>query len=432
MWRNGAAKYLGVLGIVLPLGITIYYMYIESWTLAYAYFSAAGRYLGIGEAEPMRQFLHSFQGLESSSHFDGIWTAYVIFVITIALNFYVLYRGIAAGIERLAKVAMPALFIFAIAFAVRVATLGYTANPPPYPVEGGFAFVWNPDFGRLDEARIWLAAAGQIFFTLSVACGAIQTYASYLRERDDVVVTGLTTSMTNELAEVVLGGSIAIPVAFAFFGAAATRAFAEGGAFNLGFAAMPIVFQQIPWGAFFGTLWFGLLFFAGITSSVALTQPAICFLQDEFGWSRRKAVTVVVLFVFAAGHLVIFGLGHGTLDEMDFWCGTLGLAVFALVESVLFFWVFGMDRAWAEMHMGAQRRLPRVYYHLMKYVTPLYCIVLVGAWSWQQGRGVLLMEGVPAENRPWIWATRALMLAMVLVFCLLVQRASRRWKEAQP
>ncbi len=429
-WRP--ARYLGSLGIVLPLGITVYYVYIESWTLAYAWFSGVQRYWGIGEAGPMRDFLAGFQGIQANAHFDGIWTAYAFFIVTIALNFYVLYRGIAAGIELLAKVAMPALFVFATAVAVRVATLGLSEAPPPYPVEGGFAFVWNPDFAELGNAKVWLAAAGQIFFTLSIACGAIQTYASYLKERDDVVVTGLTTSVTNELAEVVLGGSIAIPVAFAFFGAQATREIADGGAFNLGFAAMPIVFQRIPLGAFFGTLWFGLLFFAGITSSVALSQPAITFLQDELGISRRKAVVLVTAFIFGAAHLFIFGLGHGTLDEMDFWCGTLGLALFALFESVAFFWVFGMRRAWEEMHRGAQRRLPRFYYWVMMLVTPVYCLVLLAAWSIQQGWGVLVMKGVKPEDRPWIWATRALIVAMIAAVSILIGRASRKWDMERP
>ncbi len=432
MWKGAPSKYLGVLGVMLPLGITVYYVCIESWTLAFAWFSGIQRYFGIADAEQMSEFLHGFQGVEATAHFDGISTAYVFFLVTMAINAYIVTRGIAAGIEMLAKVAMPTLFVFAVVIAVRVATLGLTEVPPPYPVQGGFAFIWNPDFGQLGNSKIWLAAAGQIFFTLSIACGAIQTYASYLGKRDDVVVTGLTTSVTNELTEVILGGSIAIPVAFAFFGAAATREIAQGGAFNLGFAAMPLVFQKIPMGAFFGTLWFGLLFFAGITSSVALMQPAIAFLQDELGFSRKKAATIVVLFVFVAAHMFIFGLGHGTLDEMDFWCGTFGLAVFALFESVMFFWVFGMNRAWAEMHQGAQRKLPRPYYWIMLLVTPLYCFTLLAAWGVQQGFDVLIMKDVAPGDRPWIWATRALFLGMIAAFALLVRHASKKWDEVKP
>jgi NSS family neurotransmitter:Na+ symporter len=94
----------------------------------------------------------------------------------------------------------------------------------------GFAFIWNPDFSHITQNKTWMAAAGQIFFTLSIGTGSIITYASYLKKRDDIALTGLTTSITNEFAEVVLGGSIAIPVAAAFFGLTQTEFIAIGGA----------------------------------------------------------------------------------------------------------------------------------------------------------------------------------------------------------
>ncbi len=428
LWRHKLAKYLGVLGVVLPLGITIYYVCIESWTLAYAYFSSTGAYFGLETGPQIRDFLASFQGLKDTPHFDGITVTYIFFALTMAGNLFVVWHGVARGIERLAKIAMPLLFLFAAVVAVRVATLGVSDTPPPYPVEGGFAFIWNPDFSRLGDAGIWLAATGQIFFTLSVACGAIHTYASYLREKDDLVVTGLTTSMTNEFAEVVLGSSIAIPAAFAFFGPELTQQIAANGPFDLGFAAMPMIFQKIPLGAFFGTLWFGLLFFAGITSSVALMQPAITFLQDELRLSRRAAALLVNGIIFVAAHLIIFGLGHGTLDELDFWFGTLGLALFALIEAVLAFWVFGIDRFWKHMHRGAQKRVPAIFLPIMKYVTPAFCLVLLIAWAWQQGPAVVTMENVKPEDRLWVWAARALVLSLVAFFGYLTWRAARRWK----
>ncbi len=149
----------------------------------------------------------------------------------------------------------------------------------------------------MGDPKIWLAAAGQIFFTLSVGMGTIHAYASYLKPKDDIALSGLTTAATNEFAEVVLGGSIAIPVAVAFFGLQATEDFAKGGAFDLGFVSMPLIFEKIPLGALFGFLWFLLLFFAGITSSVAMGQPVIAFLEDEFGMTRKKAVGILAIVV---------------------------------------------------------------------------------------------------------------------------------------
>ena len=140
--------------------------------------------------------------------------------------------------------------------------------------------MWNQDFSALKSARVWLAAAGQIFFTLSVGIGVILTYASYLSKGDDVVLSGLSAVSLNEFAEVILGGCIVIPAAYVFFGPLGTQAIAKAGAFNLGFVTMPVIFQKIFMGPFFAAAWFMLLFLAGITSSVSLAQPAVAFLED--------------------------------------------------------------------------------------------------------------------------------------------------------
>ena len=208
----------------------------------------------------------------------GFW------LLTVAINTWVISRGISGGIEKLAKVAMPLLFVFAIVLVVRVLTWG-TPDPakPDQSVWVGLNYIWQPNFAKLTDFNVWLQAAGQIFFTLSIGTGAILCYASYLRPQDDCILTGLTTSATNEFAEVVLGGTIAIPIAVATFGLANTQVISGQGSFDLGFVAMPIIFEQMPAGHLFGTLWFALLFFAGVTSSVAFCQPLVAFLQEAFG-----------------------------------------------------------------------------------------------------------------------------------------------------
>lgn len=413
LWRRPVSKYLGVLGIFLPLTIVIYYTYIESWTLAFSFYSAAGKYFGADTREAMGAFLSGFQGLESNEFFTNLWPAYFFFMVTLTVNLLILSRGIVGGIEKLAKIAMPLLFIFALILVVRVLTLG-TPDPlhPEWNVRNGLAFIWNPDFSRLSEGSIWLAASGQIFFTMSLGMGAIHCYASYLKKRDDIVLTGLTTSMTNEFCEVVLGGTIAIPVAFAFFGATETLAIAQGGAFDLGFQSLPVIFQRIPAGTIFGALWFALLFFAGITSAVALSQPAMAFMQDELGMGRGRAVKVLAAVMFLCSQPVIFLLGHGFLDEMDYWAGTFGLVVLAMVESVLFVWIFGMGKAWEEIHEGADMRVPRFFYYVMKYITPMFLIVMLVAWFIQDGMDMLTMVGVPEEDVSYRWAARVMMIGL--------------------
>ena len=106
-------------------------------------------------------------------------------------------------------------------------------------------------------------------------------------------------------------------------------------------------------------MFFLLLFIAGITSSVAMTQPAIAFLEDEFKWKREKAVKAVFAVLVLCSALVIGFFRFGFLDELDFWAGTFGLVVFAAIEIVLFSWVFGLKKGWVEMHKGADLKVPR-------------------------------------------------------------------------
>ena len=423
MWPGRVSKYFGVFGIAFPLIVLIYYMYIESWTLAYSYFSLTGAYSGISTREGMGVFLKSFFGPGAST------TAYAFFIITILLNFIVIYRGVSRGIELLAKIAMPVLFLFAIILVVRIFTLG-TPDPtqPDRNVINGLAFLWNPHLRELGNLGMWLAAAGQVFFTLSVGFGVIVTYASYLRKHDDIALSGLTTATTNEFAEVILGGSLAIPLAFMFFGPLATREIARAGAFDLGFMSLPLIFDRLPLGMLLGTLWFGLLFFAGITSSVSLAQPAVAFLEDEMGWSRSKASIVLFVFTFLAVQPVI--LAPGFLDELDFWAGTAGIVLFGTIEIIMFAWVFGMRRGWEEITSGADIRVPRIFYYVLKYITPIYLIGMLVGWIGQQGRNVVTLVGVPSEQIPWKWAARILMLAIVAILVILVRSAKRLRSEA--
>ena len=432
MWKkNRFIKYFGVIGIFGPLVIFIYYNYIASWTLAYSFFAITGKYSAATTEGAMQSFLKGYQGLESNSFFSGMFPAYIFFLITFIANISVIYMGIRGGIEKLCKIAMPLLFIFGIVIAVRVLTLGAPdASRPDWNISNGLGFLWNPDFSALMSAKVWLAAAGQIFFTLSVGIGVILTYASYLSKGDDVVLSGLSAVSTNELTEIVIGGSIIIPAAFVFFGPAGVEAIAKGGAFNLGFVTMPLIFQKVMCGAFFGCIWFLLLFLAGITSSVSLAQPAIAFLEDEFNITRKRAVTIFGIVTFVLCQPVIFLLGKGVVNELDFWGGTFCLVLFATVEVILFAWVFGMENAWKEIHHGADMQVPRIYKFIIKYVTPVFLLVILGFWFYQEGIPTIMMRGVSGGDMPFIMGTRILLILLFAVLAILVKIAWRRKRRA--
>ncbi len=417
--RKKWAKILGAIGLWIPMVVAIYYIYVESWTLGYAIKFAMKAVPKIKAVEglsqeeylkPFKEFLGEYLGAKGKGLYKPTF-AYIVFLITFAINYYILYRGVVKGIEAFAKKAMPLLYIMAIILLVRVFML---ETPKGSAVEG-LGFLWTPDFSALKKPEVWIAAAGQVFFTLSLGFSAIVAYASYIDRNDDIALSGLTTTALNEFAEVILGGSIAIPAAVAFFGVAGTVSVAKSGAFSLGFVSLPAIFVNTPGGMFLGFLWFFLLFFAGLTSSIAITQPFITFLQDDFGLPRKKAVSLTMLLIFIVVQFVIFI--PGVLDEMDLWAGTIMLVLFALVEIVIFFWMFGADKAWEEMNRGGIIQIPRFFYYITKYVTPIFLIVLFV---------VFMKDYIPkslANTSKEVMLARGLMIGLFILFSVLALKA---------
>jgi len=431
LWKHPAAKYLGVVGMIIPLVVLIYYSYLASWTLAFAVFSAIKDYWGYETQEAMIGYLRSYQAIGDSS-VHGIGKPFLFYFITLFLTIWVVSRGISAGIEKLAKIGMPILFAFAIFLAIAIFMLPPGADGST--ARDGFNFIFNPDLSLLKSPKTWLAAAGQIFFTLSVGMGTLQAYASYLSKKDDIVLSGIATAATNETAEVVLSASIAIPAAVVFFGTAGAVAVAQSGSFNLGFAAMPVVFQKMgTLGPLLGVMWFGLLFFAAITSSVAMATPILAFFREEFGVQREKAAWILGAIALAFGLLTIVWFEHGMLDEWDYWAGTFGLVVFATIETILFMWVFKPDNAWESLHEGADIRIPRFFKFVMTYITPLYLLILLTWWGVQEAWPLLTLapyaDGTPrypAESVPYVHASRAIIVGFAVIAVFLVRAAWKR------
>jgi SNF family Na+-dependent transporter len=391
IWPHPAAKFVGVIGVALPLVFCLYYTYIEAWCLGYAYLSATRDYVATPErAVDLQVYLGEFLGdAPTDAYFSGQTAAFTFLLVTVALNVWVLYRGVAKGIETLAKIAMPLLFLFCLVMAVRVFTLEQKAGT----AWDGLNFLWTPNFEKLADPAVWIAAAGQIFFTLSIGFGSMECYASYLKETDDVTLTGLTTAATNEFVEVVFGSLIAIPAAAIFFGAGKVGDVASSGTFAIGMVSMPEILRNTAGIEVFGTIWFLLLFFAAFTSSVAVAQPVVAFLQDELKMKRETAA-MLIGFLWLLGTVpVIWFYKYGVLDEMDFWAGTIGLVVCAGIEAILIAWVFGMKRAWDEMHRGAELRVPRVFYFVIQYVTPVALLAIFGGWFYDAIRKDSLIPG---------------------------------------
>jgi SNF family Na+-dependent transporter len=423
------AKYVGAISIFVPLVISFYYIYIEGWTLAYSLFSLTGQISGAATSGSMTAFLNGFLGVEKNQFFSGPWAALVIFVFVFILNYAIIYRGIAKGIEGLNKVAMPILIICGVILAIRVLTLDAPdpVNHPEWNVSSGLGFMWNPNWADLLKARVWIEAAGQIFFTLSVGMGAILAYASYLRSRDDVVLSSLTACSANEFCEVILGGSIGLVAAAIFYGAAQAQTIAQSGAFSLGFITMPMIFSHMGGGTVMGFLWFFLLFLAGITSSVSLIQPAVAFLEDELNLTRQSAVILLGVAGFYITLFVVLTLAYGTLDEMDFWAGTMLPVVSATIEVIIFAYFLGVRKGFEEMHEGADMKVPKFYRHIIRYITPTYLIAILAVWSYQEWISVIFMHNVsdPMQFK-FVLITRLLLVLVFGILIVLIVKANRR------
>jgi NSS family neurotransmitter:Na+ symporter len=428
--RGSLPRRFGVLGLLIPLVIYTYYVVIESWCLRYCVGYLSG-FVQLGRdptafTAASRDIFVAVTGADRDGVMleGGLHPSVVFWLVTFTLNFWILYHGLSGGIERFCRWAMPGMVVCALAVLLRVLTLGTPdAAQPDRNVLAGLGFMWNPDFSKLGDFRTWLAAAGQIFFSLSVGFGVIINYASYLRRKDDVVLSSLTASATNEVFEVAFGGLITIPAAFIFLGAGATA----GGTFGLGFNTLPVVFAHMgSAGWLVGATWFLLLFLAAITSSLSMLQPVLAFLQEALGMPRPRALVLLGVATLAGSLWVVwFSRDLVALDTMDFWVGTMLIFILATVEVICFAWIFGVERGLAEANDGSQVRIPRLFGFVMKYVSPAYLLIVFAGFCWQSLPGYL--RGLAtADVARWTVALIGVFLALLL-FAL--RMGEQRWRE---
>ncbi|MBM4172591.1 MAG: sodium:calcium symporter [Ignavibacteria bacterium] len=378
MGKKKWLKYIGVFGLFTNLTVASYYCYIESWSLSYVYHSIVGTFF---ETKPT-EFFPAYIGTTGNNIFAFPQEALFWFLLTLGLNVWILSRGLVKGIEMAAKIGMPLLILFGVILAIRGLTLTTTDTGVVQSPLEGLNFVWEPQFSGLTNPTTWLAAAGQIFFTLSVGMGSIHCYASYVREKDDIALNASSAGWMNEFVEVLLGGSILIPIATAYLGLNMVQAATAGGSgFGIGFLTLPTLFNNWGWFApIAGAMWFGLLFFAGITSSLAMGQPIMAFLSDEFKFNRNKSAISFGALTLMLGLVCVLFYPGGSFDEFDFWTGTFSLVAFALLEIIAFAFILGIDKGWEELNRGADIKIPTFFKVVIKYVTPVFIsIIFIGA-----------------------------------------------------
>ncbi|MCX8000591.1 MAG: symporter, partial [Leptospiraceae bacterium] len=340
------SKLVSTIALLVPTLIYVYYVFIEAWCLTYALDFLFGNLhftptnLDLNDPNYSTQIVNNsteyFLTLVGAKYIGAAFESKILLstLLCYSLNFLIVYRGLAKGIEALAKIGFPLLMLCSFIILGRVLTLDN--------ISLGLGFMWNPNWEALTRGEVWIAAAGQIFFSLSVGFGITLLFTSYLTEKDDVTLSGLTAASLNEFVEVALGGMITIPIGFLFLGAAV----GTFGTFGMGFIALPSVFAQMPFGNFFGALWFFVLFLAAITSSVTMLQPGISLLEEGLHMKRRNSVFTLFAFTLLLSlGILYYNYDFTALDYTDFWVGTLFIYILATIQVIIYGWKLGPQKA---------------------------------------------------------------------------------------
>jgi hypothetical protein len=176
-----------------------------------------------------------------------------------------------------------------------------------------------------------------------------------------------------------------------------------------------------------------------VTSSISILQPSISFFEDELGLRRRGSLAITAAVSLVMGAVAMLGVGAGAIDEMDFWGGTFLLVFFGAVEAIVFAWIFGADRGWKELMDGAHIAVPRFFRFIIKYVTPVYLLAILGFWLYADWGKVILLRGIDPNARvefadielpktTFIWLLRGALAAILAGFNAIIYVAWRRRK----
>lgn len=362
-WRRFRrwTEFIGWWQVLISLVIALYYALILAWALNYTIFSLDQRW-GDDAAGFFGQYTQAVGGAEATVGFDFVPAVLISMVIVWAAVIVVMALGVQKGIAASAAVFIPLLMVMFIILVVRSLFL-------PGAVDGLDAF-FQPNWAALTDPSVWIAAYGQIFFSLSVAFGIMLTYSSYLKKKTDLTGSGLVVGFANSSFEILCG--IGVFSALGFMaqaqGVAIDEVVTDG--VGLAFIAFPTIISEAPAGAVIGVLFFGSLVLAGFTSLVSIVEVLIAAIQDKFGLSRVPA-TLAVSVPMAVVSVLLFSTTTGLplLDVMDKWVNAYGIVAVAAVATVIVAFVV--------------RGLPTLRSHLNHYGT-----FKIG-WVWMACVGVI-------------------------------------------
>lgn len=327
---NKNAEWLGWWQVGVSFVISTYYAVIIAWAMAYAYFSFGQQWGKDPLTFLVGDYLQVTDAGSVGSVVPGVFIPLVlVWVITLA----VLFRGVKKGIEVANKIFIPALVVLFLVIVVRALTLDGA-------MEGVNAF-FKPNWDTIMNGKVWVAAYGQIFFSLSIAFAIMITYSSYLPKKSDITNNAFITGFANSSFELLAGIGVFAALGFmaAQQGVGVDEVVSKG--VILAFAVFPQIINQFPaLNGLFGFLFFTCLVLAGLSSLISIVETYIAGVQEKFKVSRTKSVAIggglsaLISILFATQG------GLNFLDTVDAFINNYGVALSGLVEVVLVGWVF--------------------------------------------------------------------------------------------
>ncbi|MDN4473741.1 sodium-dependent transporter [Demequina zhanjiangensis] len=404
------AEGVGWFHVAICFVIGLYYTAVIAWSLSYFWFS-----FGLDYADdPAGFFFNDYLQLGS----DVTLSAQIVpsvalpLILVWALTIGILALGIHKGVERLNVVGIPLLVVTFGILAFRALSLPGASD--------GIEALFTPDFSVLTDPEVWIAAYGQVFFSLSLAYGVMITYASYRRRRSNVTGPALVVAFGNSSFSLLAGLAVFATLGFL----AQTQGVGVDELENitgvsLSFVTFPAVIAQMPGGQFFGALFFASLVLAGLTSLISVIQTISAAFQDKFGWNPRIAAVAVGL-VSAVLSVLGFSTASGLylLDTVDQWSNQLGIVAGAVGMIAAALW-FGRRGHELERHLAAVSTIrPGRYWPVLINVIALLLIYMFvskavslaidgygGYPTWYVvvfGWGTILFIGAAGVLMPWL------------------------------
>jgi len=347
----------------------MFYTVVCSWSFYYFWLALTGGLSGLTPEETRA----IFGGLLASP-----WLMTFLMAICVFGSFYLCALGLKKGVEQSVKIMMGGLGILLLILAVRAVTLPGAGE--------GLVFLFKPDFGRMIEVGLWKsihAALGQAFFTLSLGIGCMAIFASYTnRER----------SLTGESVNIaILDSVVALICGVIIFAACFAYKQNVAGGPGLLFIVMPNIFNDMPIGRFWATLFFLFVAFASVTTVIAVFENIIAFAMDNLGWTRRKAAWVNSFIIFFGSLPCILGfnvlkgvvqpLGPGTdiLAFLGFLVSDNFLPIGGLIYALFCSWRYGWgwDNFMAEANQGQGMKFPRALRFYCTYILPAIMVIII-------------------------------------------------------